>query len=577
MSRRISFDVNNFLEYPGIYLLTNKKDFMETTAVETQEKDFRKWGALIVLSLALAIIIIDTTVLNVALATIIREFKTTIQNIQWVITAYSLTLAALTITGGRLGDIFGRKKMFMLGALIFAIGSTITSLSTTVPVMIWGEAIIEGVGAALMMPATASLLVSIFHGKERAIAFGIWGGIAGASSAIGPILGGWLTSNYSWRWAFRINIFVAAALLIGAALILKEYRDTEEKPKLDFVGVILSALGLLGVVFGFIEASQYGWWKAKEAFMIADHAIKIGSLSIVPAAIFLGIVFLVLFFLWEARMQRLGKTPLVSLKLFQNRQFASSGLSTTILTLGLSGLVFSLPVFLQAVRNLDALHTGLTLLPLSLTVLVVSPIAAVMAHKISPKYIVMAGMLINAISYIVLRQMLNVDATAWTIAPGLILFGLGMALVMSQINNMALSSVSVQEAGEASGVLNTLRQVGSTLGSAIIGSILLTSLSANLVSGVNKSTVIPESAKPQIAEAISTQTSNVEFEGGAELSEQLPPSIATEIKNIGHEATVKANKRTLGFGAFFALLGFLSSFFLPKTKIQDKGQSVAGH
>ncbi len=173
----------------------------------------RKWGPVFVLSLGLAIIIIDTTLLNVSLGNIIRDLKTDIQSLQWVITAYSLTLAALTITGGRLGDLFGRKKMFVLGAIIFAIGSFIASISTSVGMMIAGESIIEGIGAALMMPATASLLVSTYKGRDRAIAMGMWGGVAGAASAVGPILGGFLTSNYNWRWGFRINIFVAIVLV----------------------------------------------------------------------------------------------------------------------------------------------------------------------------------------------------------------------------------------------------------------------------------------------------------------------------------------------------------------------------
>lgn len=547
---------------------------MEKNKSKQNISDKRKWGALVVLSLALAIIIIDTTVLNVALGTIIREFQTTIQNIQWVITAYSLTLAALTITGGRLGDLLGRKRMFILGAVIFAVGSFITSISHTVPTMIWGEAIIEGVGAALMMPATSSLLVSIFHGKERAIAFGVWGGIAGASASIGPILGGWLTSNYSWRWAFRINVFVAIVLVIFSFLIT-EYRDTEEKAKLDFVGVVLSSLGLLGLVFGFIEASQYGWWKAKDTFMAFGHAISFGSISIVPPSLLLGVVFLILFFLWEAHVQKTGETPLVSLKLFVNRQFASSSVTTAIISLGLAGIVFSIPVFLQSVRNLDAYHTGLTLLPLSLTVLIVAPLAAALAHKVSPKYLIMAGMFVNAVSYFIMRQELSVNTTEWQLVPGFITFGLGMALVMSQINNLALSAVSVQESGEASGVLNTLRQVGSTLGSAIIGSILLTAISTNLVNGVNASNRIPNQIKPQIAQTISSQTSNVEFEGGAHLSQRVPKTITDEIENIGHQSTVNANRQVMLYGAFFAFLGFISTFFLPKTKIQDHGESLA--
>src|SRR5438132_12467585 len=188
-------------------------------AAERRETPLRKWGNLLVLSLALAIIIIDTTRLNVSLSALIRELHTNLQSLQWVISAYSLTLAALTVTGGRKGDLFGRKRMFKLGAFVFAVGSFIASISRSVPVLLLGESIIEGIGAALMMPATASLLVSKYRGHDRAIAFGVWGGVAAAASAIGPILGGFFTTHYSWRWGFRINIFVCAALLIGSVLV----------------------------------------------------------------------------------------------------------------------------------------------------------------------------------------------------------------------------------------------------------------------------------------------------------------------------------------------------------------------
>ncbi len=214
----------------------------------------KKWLPLLVLSLALAIVVLDTTILNVSLRTIIDDLHTTIQNIQWVITIYSLMLAAFTITGGRLGDIFGRRKMFVLGAIIFAIGSFITSISPNVIIMVIGEAIIEGIGAALMIPATASLLVSNYEGRDRGAAFGVWGGVSAAAAALGPVVGGWITQAYSWRWAFRINVGVAALLAIGSSAI-KEARDTEEKPGIDWVGIVLSSLGLLSVVFGAIESS----------------------------------------------------------------------------------------------------------------------------------------------------------------------------------------------------------------------------------------------------------------------------------------------------------------------------------
>lgn len=537
--------------------------------------NFKKWGTLVVLSLALAIIIIDTTILNVSLGTIIREFKTTIQNIQWVITAYSLTLAALTITGGRLGDFFGRKKMFVLGAIIFAIGSTVTSFSHNVPTMIWGEAIIEGIGAALMMPATASLLITTFKGRERAIAFGVWGGIAAASSAVGPVLGGWLTTHYSWRWAFRVNIFVALLLLVGS-IIISEARDSNEKPQLDWLGVLLSSTGLLAVVFGIIEASQYGWWFAKQTFVTFGSAISFGRLSIVPPALALGFLLLGLFVWWEATAEKHGRTPLVSLALFKNRQFISGALTTSVMMLGMAGLIFSLPVFLQAVRGLDAFHTGLALLPLSFAVMIVAPLAAALSHRFNPKYLIQIGLVLNGLGYLVMNRMINVNATVITFAPGLVLFGAGMGLVMSQINNLTLSAVSPQQSGEASGVNNTLRQLGSTLGSAIIGSVLLTALATNLAAGINKSPVIPTELKPSLSQQVATQTSNVEFSGGAQIVGNNP-AIGNEIVKVSHQATVDANKKTLLFGILFSILGLLVSISLPRVTNLGRDETAAGH
>ncbi len=537
-------------------------------------RNVRKWGLLVVLSLALAIIIIDTTILNVSLATIIREFQTDIQSIQWVITAYSLTLAALTITGGRLGDLFGRKRMFMLGAIIFAVGSFITSISHNVGTMVWGEAIIEGVGAALMMPATASLVVANYRGRDRAIAFGIWGGIAAASASIGPIVGGYLTTNYSWRWAFRVNIVVAILLLIGS-VIITESRDTEEKPSLDFGGVCLSAAGLLSLVFGIIEASRYGWWKAKEVFSAGSWSFHAGDYSIVPFALVLGAVILALFVAYEARMERRGETPLVSLGLFRNRQFSSGAVTAMISMLGMAGLIFSVPVFLQSVRNLDAYHTGLSLLPMSLTVLIVAPISAALSHKIRPKYLILLGLLLNTLGFLVLRTEISVDSTILQLSPGFMLFGAGLGAVMSQVNNLTLSAVGVEQAGEASGVSNTMRQLGSTLGSAIIGSVLLTALATNLSADVANSSVIPPNLKPALSQAVSTQTSNVEFNGGAHIGENIAPAISNEIVAIGHQATVDANKKALLIGALFALLGLLVALTLPNVKDLERNQSAA--
>ncbi|MFZ2804158.1 MAG: DHA2 family efflux MFS transporter permease subunit [Patescibacteria group bacterium] len=537
---------------------------------ETQEKSakpnispMRKWSILLVLSLALAIIILDTTILNVALTTIIQDLHTTIQKIQWVITAYALTLAALTITGGRLGDLFGRKRMFIFGALLFAVGSFIASVATNVGWLIAGEAIIEGIGAALMLPATTSLLIENFEGRDRAIAFGVWGGIAGAAAALGPILGGFLSTRYSWRWGFRINPIVAL-ILVACSVIIPASKKLERKTELDWMGVFLSAFGLLGIVFGMIEASEYGWWKAKEIFQLGGRALTMPwGLSIVPFSIAIGILIVAGFFAWEYAHEKDGHTPLVSLKLFKNRTFTIGVIMNAVLALGQTGLIFSLPVFLQAVRHLDAYHTGLSLLPMSLALLIVAPLSAILGRKIPPKILIVLGLAINVVSYLVLRQALTVTTDVWHLAPGLALFGIGFGFVISQINNLTLSSVPMQAAGEASGVNNTMRQVGASFGSAIIGTILISVMSAQLVSGVAASTVLPTQVKTTLSQTIGAQASNIEFSGAGTIGGSLPADAQSEISRIAAEATVTANKTTLLYGAIFAFAGLLIGLLLP--------------
>lgn len=535
-----------------------------------------KWGSLGVLSLALAIIVIDTTLLNVSLKTIILDLHTDFQSMQWVITVYSLILAALTITGGRMGDIFGRKRMFMAGAVIFAVGSFLASISTNLPMLLIGESIIEGIGAALMMPATASLLVSNFEGRERALAFGVWGGVAAAASAIGPILGGYLTSNFSWRWGFRINVFVVLILLIGSFLI-REARDRKEKPQLDIVGVFLSGFGLLSVVFGIIESSDYGWWMAKQVFSVNGANIDILGLSIAPVAITLGIILLFMFCIWEAFVELENATPLVSLGLFKNRQFISGALTTAVVSLGQIGLIFAVPVLLQSTQNLDALHTGYALLPLSIALLVAAPFSAKISNKIAPKALIQIGLIINILAAFVLRASLSADASVWTLAPGLLIYGTGMGMIMAQSNNLTLSAVSVQQSGEASGVNNTLRQVGSSLGSAIIGAVMLGSIGTNMIAGVNASTKIPEPYKEAIVKSAGQSSSDAALSGDNNQLNQLPPDLRTEITNIKNTAIVESAQKALLYTASFTFLGLIVSLGLSNSKHIAKGKPTGGH
>jgi EmrB/QacA subfamily drug resistance transporter len=546
---------------------------------DARVSDFRKWGSLVVLSLALAIIVIDTTLLNVSLKTITEDLRTDLQKLQWVISAYTLILTAFTITGGRLGDFFGRKRMFLAGAALFAVGSFIASVSNSFPMLLLGESIIEGIGAALMMPATSSLLVATFRGRDRAIAFGVWGGIAAASAAVGPILGGYLTSAFSWRWGFRINI-VVAAVVFATSFLIRESLDDRPKKGIDWVGVILSSLGLTSLVFGFIESSAYGWWIAKKAFVIGDWTVKAGHLSIVPYALAVGALILWAFILWEMRMEKLGRSPLVTLDLFANRQFATGTLTTSLLSLGQSGIFFSIPVFLQAVRGLDAFQTGLSLLPLSLALLIAAPTSGFISKYFTPKRLIQAGLAIDVLALLVLHQSLTESATAWSIAPGMALYGLGMGLMMAQISNISLSAVPVSEVGEASGVNATMRQLGSTLGSAIVGAVLLSAITTGVSNGVSASADIPAPVKTRILETVAKDPGAIQFgDVSGAAGAQMPPQVAAAMGAIVKGSVTDGGRQALVATLLFTLITFAASFTLPNVLASQKsaGQPASGH
>lgn len=541
----------------------------EHSLASTHPTPFHKWGGLIILGLALSVVIIDTTLLNVSLKPIIVDLHTDLEDIQWVITIYSLILGAFTITGGRLGDIFGRRKMFVLGAILFAVGALIASLSHSINSMIIGESIIEGLGAALMLPATASLLIANYHGRDRAIAFGVWGGLAAASTAIGPVLGGWLATHYTWRWGFQINIVVVAILLLGTFLIKEGKRP--KAPTIDVVGIILSSLGLLAITFAFLETSTYGWFIANQPLTLVGHTVNMGSFSVTPLFLTGGVALLGLFTWWEYYTAKRGHTPLVSLDLLRNRQFMMGTLTAAILFLSQSGLIFSIPVFLQAVKNYDALHTGLALLPMSVMLLISAPLSAFLSKYISARRLVQFGVLITLAGFGLVRYHLHLESGLWEIAPGFMLFGAGMGFIMAQVSNLTLSAVSEEEAGEAAGVNNTIRQIGSTLGSAIIGSILISSLAYNIGLGVNNSPVIPGAVKESIVSALKAQSSEVEFGSSARLSGPIEAPIREELTGIINSSNVVANRRAIAFGMVFLVFGFIASLLLK----EDPGEKLA--
>lgn len=522
----------------------------------------RHWLPLPVMGLAIVIVVLDTTLLNVSLATIVEELDTDLRSIQWVISAYSLTLASLTITGGRLGDIFGRKRMFVAGAIVFAIGSFVASISTDVTMLIWGESIIEGIGAAMMLPATVSLLVTHYRGRERAMAMGIWGGMAALGAAVGPVVGGYLTTNHSWRWGFRINVFVAAALVL-ASFAIKDRAPRAKDARLDWVGALLSAGGLFFGVFAIIEGAEYGWWTAVRDMTVGGLTLNPGSLSVVPVAVGLSVLMLVGFVLWERRMTRRLLMPLLPPGLFAVDQFRNGVLLTGTMALGQMGLLFSLPVFLQGVRGLDALRTGYALLPISAGLLVTAPLGGYLSRRVPPARIVRFGLVLSGTGLLILYLILSTQTTSRQMMLPLALYGLGLGFCFSQLANITLSAVEPRLTGAAAGVNNTVRQVGSSLGVAVIGTIVLVSLTAGLRAGIGDSGLFSVDERAAMAHSVSGD-SVFEFTGDFDSAVSLSGAQREEVRTIARQSTVEAGRRAFLFTLGTIVAAFLLALGLPK-------------
>ena len=533
---------------------------------------FKTWGLILTLSLSLLIIILDTTMINVSIRDIVGDLDTTLKNVQWAITIYSLIMAAFMLIGGKIGDIYGRKKAFIIGLIIYGIGTLTAALAPSIAILTIGWSVIEGIGAALMMPATVSLLISNYSGAKRKIAFGIWGGVAGAAAAIGPLFGGWMTTSYSWRWGFASEIVIVLIVLFLATKIKESRDESEKKQTLDITGTILSAIGLASIIYGFIEASTYGWWHAKEVYSIGSLNINLFDLSITPVSIFIGLIFMAIFFWWQYKIEKIGKTPLLPISLFKSRSYATGSLTLFTLVLSQMGIFFILPVFLQSVRDFTALDTGIVLIPMSITMFFASGIFTKLSQKIPAKYFVQLGLLITIVSIYMIKDQLSVDVTRQDLFWGLATFGLGLGMVMSQLMNILLSEDPPEVSGSASGIMTTIRNLSGSLGTAIIGTILISSVFTNIETTVNNNQFIPDNQKPVVIEYAKemSQSFSAESEEVDIMLAQMPPEAIAQIATMQSDVLVDANKEALNWAMIFMAFTFIASFAMPKRAEQKK-------
>jgi EmrB/QacA subfamily drug resistance transporter len=444
-------------------------------AAAGEELDPKRWFAASFAIISVAIPVLDNTILNLAVPTILREFHTQLSSLQWVITGYSLTFATLLIIGGRLGDMFGHRRMFVIGATIFGVGSLLASISTSVPTLFLGEALIEGIGASMMIPATLSILSNTFRGAERAKAFGAWGAVAGASVAFGPIIGGWLTTDYSWRWGFRVNVIVAPIIVLGGLVFMKpDHRSAGRRPHLDVRGSALIALGSFSLIFGLSEGTTYGWWRPVKDLTVASWRAwpAARSISIIPFAFLLAIVAFTVFVLIERAMERADNDPLFEFGQLRHLGFRYGLLTTMVLAMGQFGLLFILPVLLQNGEHLTALRTGEWMLPQGVLIALAAPIAGRLTRSVSITSIVRTGLVLESVGLLWVALAIGPDVSFASLLPGMVIFGLGVGLASSQLTNVILSDIKPEKAGVASGANTTVRQVGLALGIATFASFI---------------------------------------------------------------------------------------------------------
>ena len=415
-------------------------------------EDNRKWLTLAAVSVGLFMIMLDNTVVNVALPSIQRDLGADLSQLQWIVTGYALTFAALLLVGGKVADAYGRRRIFVLGIVVFTIASLACGLATSSEMLI-GARVLQGAGAALMNPATLSIIAATFPPAQRGAAIGIWAGVSALALAIGPLIGGLLTEHLSWHWIFFVNIPVGILGIAASYLFIDESRD-ETHERLDLPGLATSGVGLFALTYGLIEANSYGWTSAR----------IVGSFVIAAVALTAFVL-----------LERHQRAPMLQLDLFRNRTYTGANVVMLLVALAMFGVFFFVSLYMQNILGYSAVQAGAAFLPMTVLIILAAPIAGRTSDRFGSRGLVTVGMLLIALQLLLFSR-LGEDSTYWQLLPALMIGGVGMALTMTPTAAAATRAVPVDKAGVGSAVLNSARQVGGTLGIAVMGAIVASEL-----------------------------------------------------------------------------------------------------
>ena len=527
------------------------------------------WGVVAMLASAQFIMVLDTTVMNVSLSQVVADLNTTVVGLQTAITMYTLVMASFMLIGGKFGERWGAKRAFWIGLLVYGTGSFITAIAPNLTVLVFGWSLIEGMGAVLVIPAIAALTAATYQGKQRAIAYGILGGVSGASMAAGPIIGGWVSAYFSWRYVFAAE----SVVVLGILLFLRIIPAVQgRKNKLDSAGAALSALGLGSIVLGILRSSQWGWILPSAGVpQVNGHPLTPLGLSPTIWLIVIGSMVLVIFARRERKVKDRGDEPLLDLALLTIPRMRAGLVVQWCQAFIIQATFFVLPLYLQTVLGFDSLKTGITILPMSVAMFVFALGGSALTGRYSPKLIVQRGIAAMLVAELLLLYFLYPTLSGWGFGAGLALLGAGLGLLASQVGNVIMSSVDPTRGGEAGGLQGTSLNLGASLGVALVGSILIATLVSNFTQGVQASPSLPESVKQQVTAAAQA---SVNFASTTQVKEAaqhagLPPDQTAELVTTYSEAQLSALRAALAFLALFALLALAWVRRLPKSPQPD--------
>mgnify|MGYP003332962695 CR=1 FL=1 len=526
---------------------------MTTTEQSTSRSGFAHWFPMLVLAAAQFVMVLDSTVMNVSISTVVKDLQTTIPAMQMAIACFTLVMAAFMLAGAGLGNRFGRLRTFRIGLVIYAVGSGTTALAVNFGMLFVGWSVIEGLGAVLVIPAIVALAAANYSGKDRAMAFGILGGIAGAAAAAGPVIGGYMTTHLSWRYVFAFEVVICLAVIAVSRRIESGPKPVVEG-RFDVVGVILSAIGFGTVVVSLVRAAEWGWIRPRSApFTVLGYS---PTIPLVIAGLFVVWGFLE----WENREVHRGNALLDPSMLRIGS--LSNGLATlTIQQFVIGGLFFVLPLFLQIVLGLDALSAGLRILPLSIALFVASFAGAALASRFAPRRLIRIGVAIVVAGVLGCVGTIDLALDRAPFAASMAVIGLGLGLGLSQIGNVLQSSVDVSRSNEVGGLQGTAQNLGASLGTAVIGAILLSGLAVSFVNTVKADPSIPTSIKQQIEQSTASGVGFISAPQAEQVLETagIPEADQRAILGAYRDSQIQALKSALAAVAVVGLLGFLTS------------------